>query len=103
MHCEHSGANEGERSTCVDRFGITLFCVKEFTVRFPYVGIASAVLTALGGYGLYWYTNLSKSEQDEADRLAADYAKRLFNKGLDELTAHQASRIHELVKAHFAA
>lgn len=102
MHCEHSDANESERSTCVDRFGITLF-VEEVTVRFPIVGIASAVLTALGGYGLYWYTNLSKSEQDEADRLAADYAKRLFNKGLDELTAHQASRIHDLVKAHFAA
>jgi hypothetical protein len=73
------------------------------TVRFPIIGLASALVAALGGYGLLWYHNLSKSEKEEADRLAADYAKRLFNKGLDELTAHQASRIHDIVKAHFAA
>ena len=47
-------------------------------MRFPLVGAASAMLTALGGYGLYWYQNLSRSEQEEADRLSAERAQKLL-------------------------
>jgi len=72
-------------------------------MRFPIVGALSALATALGLYGLYWYENLSKEEKDEADRLSASYAKKLYGKGLDSLTAHQLSRVQSLVKGHFAA
>jgi hypothetical protein len=72
-------------------------------MRFPWIGVGSALLAAFGGYGLYWYHNLSKAEQAEADELAVDYARQLFDKGLDELTSHQLERVHDLVKRRFAA
>lgn len=72
-------------------------------MRIPLVGIVSSICTALGLWGLYWYTNLSKEEQAEADKLAADYSMKLYSKGLDQLTAHQMSRVSDLVKGHFAA
>ena len=72
-------------------------------MRIPIIGPLSAVLTAIGGYVLLWYHDLSKSEQEEADRLAADYAKRLYAKSLDKLTSHQLRRVSDLVKGHFAA
>ena len=75
--------------------------VKGFVMAFPIFGLASAVLTAVGGYGLYWYHNLSKPEQEEADRLAANYAVQLYNKSLDELTSMQLKRVHDLVQGHF--
>lgn len=68
---------------------------------FPIIGPLATVLAALGGYALLWYHSLTKSEQEEADRLAMEYAKRLYSKGLDELTAAQARRVHEAVKGHF--
>jgi hypothetical protein len=68
---------------------------------FPVVGLLSAVCAALGLYGIYWYENLSKEEKKEADKLATQYASRLYNKGLNQLTAQQMSRVNELVKDHF--
>jgi hypothetical protein len=47
-------------------------------MRFPLVGVASAMTAALGGYGLYWYQNLSRSEQEEADRLGGQSAQKLL-------------------------
>jgi hypothetical protein len=70
-------------------------------MRFPLVGVLSAVATALGLYGLYWYENLTKDEKREADEMAAGLARRLYDKGLDELTGHQLDRIQSLVKEHF--
>ena len=72
-------------------------------MRFPWVGIGSALVAAFGGYSLYWYHNLSKDEQGEADDLAVDYARQLFDKGLDELTSSQLGRVHDLLKNRFAA
>jgi hypothetical protein len=68
---------------------------------FPVVGLLSALCAALGLYGLYWYDNLSKEEKKEADRLAMQYASQLYNKGLDQLTSQQMTRVNELVKGHF--
>jgi hypothetical protein len=72
-------------------------------MRVPLVGLLGTLAAALGLYTLYWYENLSKSEKQEADRLAADYALRLYNKGLDQLTSFQLGRVQELVQGHFAA
>ena len=72
-------------------------------MRFPWVGIGSALVTAFGGYGLYWYHQLSKDEQAEANELAVEYARDLFNRGLDELTSSQLGRVYELLKSRFAA
>jgi hypothetical protein len=72
-------------------------------MRFPIVGVLSAVAAALGLYSMYWYENLDKEEKAEADRLAAEYARRLYSKGLDDLTSQQLSRVTELVKGRFAA
>lgn len=68
---------------------------------FPFVPLLS-LLAILGGTGaLYWYSNLSKEEQEKADRIAGDYALELFGKTLDELTSAEAKRVHALTKQHF--
>ena len=66
-------------------------------MRIPLIGIFSSVCTALGLYGLYWYHNLTKEEQEEADRLACQYAQQLYSKGLDQLTSQQLSRVQESI------
>jgi len=69
----------------------------------PWVGLVASILTALGLYGLCWYHSLSDEDRQEADRLAAQYAWSLYNKGVDQLTRLQMSRVLTLVKGHFAA
>jgi hypothetical protein len=68
---------------------------------FPIIGFAAAIATASGAYGLYWYHSLSKEEQEKADRTALAYAKELYGKGLNELTAKQLEHVHALVKGEF--
>ena len=65
----------------------------------PLIGLLAAAATSIGGYTLYWYSNLSRSEQQDADRLALDTAKELYNKGLEELSADQFRRVQEIVKS----
>ena len=65
---------------------------------FPLIPLM-AIAAILGGTGaLAWYSRLSQEEKDEADRKANEYARQLFNKALDELTARQATQVHERVK-----
>lgn len=54
-----------------------------------------------GGATLLWYDGLSEEEQQEADRIACDYARQLYNKGLKELTKAQANQVALLTKQHF--
>ena len=69
---------------------------------FPIIPLL-AIAAILGGAGtLTWYSRLSPEEKDEADRKANEYAKTLFNKALDELTARQATQVHERVKRELA-
>jgi hypothetical protein len=72
-------------------------------MKLPLIGALSAIAAALGLYGMYWYENLTKDEKEEADRLAAEYARRLYSKGINQLTSLQLSRVQALVKGHFAA
>jgi len=67
-------------------------------MAFPLIGILGALVTAVGGYTLYWYHGLSREEQQEADRLAAQYAKSIYRKSLDQLHADQLAHIQELVR-----
>jgi hypothetical protein len=68
---------------------------------FPIIGLAAALATATGAYGLYWYHSLTKEEQEKADRTALAYAKELYGKGLNQLTAKQLQHVHDLVKAEY--
>ncbi len=73
------------------------------SLHLPVIGILGSIATALGLYTLYWYENLSKEEKQEADALAAEYARNLYGKGLDALTSAQLRHVQELVKGHFTA
>ena len=69
---------------------------------FPLIPLL-AIAALLGGTGtLAWYSRLSQEEKDEADQKANEYARTLFNKALDELTARQATQIHKRVKGELA-
>lgn len=72
------------------------------SLHLPWTGILGSIASALGLYTLYWYENLSKEEKKEADALAVQYAKELYNKGLHALTSAQLRHVQELVKGHFA-
>ena len=67
----------------------------------PLIGLLSAAAAALGLYGLFWYENLTKEEKEKADRLACEYAKTVYNKGLHQLTSSQLDYVQSLVKGHF--
>ena len=69
----------------------------------PVTGILGTIAAALGLYALYWYENLSKEDKEEADALAVEYAREVYNKGLNALTSAQLRHVQELVKGHFAA
>jgi hypothetical protein len=71
-------------------------------MTFPWVGVGSALLAAAGGYGMLWYHGLSKAEREQADCLAAQYARQLYSTTVERLTSQQRGRVHDLVKGHFA-
>jgi hypothetical protein len=68
---------------------------------FPLIPVLALVALAGGGLTLVWYDNLTQAEKDKANRLANGYAQRLFGKAVSQLTAAQADRVHDLVRAHF--
>jgi hypothetical protein len=72
-------------------------------MQVPIVGMLSTLAASLGLYGLFWYHNLTEAQRDEADGLCAQHAQELYGKGLDQLTSSQLGRIHDLVKAKYAA
>jgi hypothetical protein len=65
---------------------------------FPLIMLAQM---GIGAAGLYWYKNLPSDEKEEADRAAAECARQLFGKALNQLTADQAHKVHEMVKRQF--
>ena len=72
-------------------------------MRIPWIGLGGAVAAALGLYSVYWYDGLSREEKERADGMAEDYAKRLYNCGLEQLTGSQLTRVRDLVKGHFVS
>jgi hypothetical protein len=72
------------------------------TVFFPIVPLLALVAILGGGVTLVWYDELSKEQKEEADRIAADYAKQLYGKSVKELTRAQGNRVVSLTKGHFS-
>lgn len=72
-------------------------------MNLPVTGAVASMLTALGVFTLAWYFKLPMAERAEADRLAIEYAKHLYGKGVHELTSHQMNWVHDLVKARVAS
>ncbi len=56
---------------------------------FPLIPVMCAGSIIAGFLGLEWYCSQSKERQEEADRLAAHYAKLLYSKGIESLTQQQ--------------
>ena len=68
---------------------------------FPLIPLIALFAIVSGGVTLAWYSELSKEDQKAADRLAGEYALRLYDKSLDELSKAQADHVAELTKRHF--
>lgn len=56
---------------------------------FPVIPVLCLGGFILSGLGLTWYENLSKESKDDADRLAADLALRLYSTSIENLTPQQ--------------
>jgi hypothetical protein len=54
---------------------------------YPLIGLLAAAATSVGGYGLLWYSNLTREEQEAADSKACDTVRELFDRGTDKLSA----------------
>ncbi len=68
---------------------------------FPLIPLFALAAMFGGGATLAWYVDLSPKEQEDADRIAGDYAVGIFNKTLDDLTQEQADRVAQLTQKHF--
>ena len=55
------------------------------------------------GVGLWWYGDLSADDRTKADRIAADYAAKLYQKAISELSRAEAEHVQSLTRGHFAA
>ena len=53
---------------------------------FAFIPLLALMAVLGGGVTLIWYEELSEAEKLQADLLASGYAKKLFNKSLEELT-----------------
>lgn len=70
---------------------------------FPLIPIACLAAFLGGGTGLGWYYSKSREEQEEADRLAANLALKLYQKSLKNLTRDQAENVAAMVQRQLGA
>jgi len=68
---------------------------------FPIVPLLAIIAIVSGGVTLVWYDELNKTEKEKADRLACDYAQKLFGKSVKQLTKEEANQVALLTKQHF--
>lgn len=68
---------------------------------FPIIPLLALAAILGGGFTLVWYDELSKEQKEEADRIAAQYARQLYGKSVKELTRAQGSHVVSLTKQHF--
>ena len=55
------------------------------------------------GVALWWYGDLSIEDRAKADGIAADYAAKLYQKAMSELSRAEAEHVQALTRGHFAA
>lgn len=60
-------------------------------------------LFAASGLGLWLYGDLSPEDRAKADRVAADYAAKLYQKAVGELSRAEAKHVQTLTRLHFAS
>jgi hypothetical protein len=70
---------------------------------FPLIPLFALFAIVGGGVTLAWYADLSKEDQEAADKIAADYAKSVYQKSIDDLTKAQLAHVAHLTEKHFAA
>ena len=68
---------------------------------FPLIPLFALMAILGGGATLVWYDQLSKEEQQEADRIACNYAKEIFGKSMKELTKAEAAHVASLTQGHY--
>jgi hypothetical protein len=68
---------------------------------FPLIPLFALISILGGGVTLAWYSELTREQKQEADRIAAGYAKQLFGKAVSELSKDQAGHVARLTKQHF--
>jgi len=68
---------------------------------FPLIPLFALIAILGGGATLIWYDRLSPEKQQEADRIACDYAREIFGKTMKELTKAEANQVATLTKQHF--
>lgn len=69
----------------------------------PLIPIVCLAAVLSGSAGMGWYYSKSKEEQEEADRLAANLAQKMFQKSLKNLTRDQAEQIAGMVQRQLDA
>ncbi len=68
----------------------------------PMIPLLALIAIVGGGAALLWYDQLSKEEQQRADRIACGYARDVYGKAMKELTEAEASHVTMLTERHFA-
>ena len=71
------------------------------TMFFPIIPLLALAAILGGGVTLVWYDELTKEQKEEADRIAANYAKELYGKSMKDLTKAQSTHVLGLTKGHF--
>ncbi len=69
---------------------------------FPLIPILALFAIVGGGTTLAWYSELSREEKTEADRIACGYAADIYEKSLKELTNAEAAHVARLTASHFS-
>ena len=68
---------------------------------FPLIPLFALFAIFGGGITLAWYSELSKEDQEAADRIAGEYALSVYDKSLNELTKAQADHVAQMTQKHF--
>ena len=68
---------------------------------FPFIPMLAGLCVAGGGGTLLWYESLSKEDKARSNKLAAEYAEKLFKKTVSQLTAGEAQIVRDRLKAQF--
>ncbi len=70
---------------------------------FRFLPVLLVSLFVGSGVALWWYGDLSTEDRAKADAIAADYAARLYQKAVGELSRTESKHVQTMIRRHFAA